>query len=176
VVAIHTDSEHIGYGESCPIGAVYLPAFSGGLVAALEQMAPTLLGQDPTQTDRIYKIMNEVLFGHGYAKAAIDIACWDLLGKQTGLSISVLLGGRMMDTVPAYASIPLADVDAMLATLSTKQAEGFSRFQIKIGGDPIEDADRVKSLVAAGNPEDIFMADANRGWTKADGIRAVNAL
>ncbi len=176
VVQLHTDSGLNGFGESCPIGAVYLPAFSKGLIAAIELMAPALLGQDPICVQGIYQTMNQALYGHGYAKAAIDIACWDLFGKQAGLSISELMGGRQSDSIPVYASIPLDDVKVMVSTLKQKQSEGFSRFQIKIGDEPLEDVERVKALVKCKRPGDVFMADANRGWSKADGIRAASGL
>ncbi len=176
VVIIETQSGLSGVGESCPIGSIYLPAFADGVRAGIEEMAPALLGQDATQLDRIAQCMDEALFGHGYAKAAIDIACWDVLGKRTGLPVSALLGGRFQSTIPAYASIALDTPDAMTATLATKREEGFSRFQIKIGDDPVEDVQRVRAVVEAGKPGDIFMADANRGWSKADALRAVAGL
>ena len=176
VVIVETHSGLTGIGESCPIGAIYLPAFAAGLRAAIEEMAPALLGQDATQINRIYQTMDEALFGHGYAKAAIDIACWDLLGKHCAQSISAMLGGRFQNKIPVYASIPLDAVDQMVATLKQKQVEGYTRFQIKIGDDPMVDCERVRAVVAAGRTGDLFMADANRGWSKADALRAVNEL
>jgi len=73
VVIVETDSGLSGVGESCPIGSVYLPAFAAGLRAGLAEMAPTLLGQDATRVAKIYQTMDAALYGHGYAKAAIDI-------------------------------------------------------------------------------------------------------
>lgn len=176
VVIIETAAGLTGIGESCPIAAIYLPAFAAGLRAALEEMAPALLGQDATQINQVYQVMDQALFGHGYAKAAIDIACWDLLGKHCAQPVSQLLGGRHQSKIPAYASIPLREVREMVATLKMKQAEGYTRFQIKIGDDPIVDCERVKAVVDAGRPEDLFMADANRGWSKADALRAVETI
>ena len=94
------------------------PAFASGLRAALEQLAPALLGQDATQINQVYRTMDEALYGHGYAKAAIDIACWDLLGQHCAQPISALLGGRYQNKIPAYASIPLRDSREMLKTLN----------------------------------------------------------
>ena len=140
---------------------------------ALPRWLQPLLGQDASQINAINQTMNNTLFGHAYAKTAIDIACWDLLGKQTGLSVSRLLGGRFQSEIPAYASIPLNDPQVMVETLQAKQSEGFTRFQIKVGDDPVEDVKRVKAVVAAGRPGDVFMADANRGWSKPDALRAI---
>ncbi len=179
IVLIETFSGLTGVGESCPIGSVYLPAFAGGVRAAIEEMAPALLGEDATQINRVYRVMDEALFGHGYAKAAIDIACWDLLGQHCAQPVSALLGGRFQSRIPAYASIPLREVRDMVKTLKAKQAEGFTHFQIKIGDDPETDCERVRSLILAGRKGDLFMADANRGWSKQDALRAlreINAL
>lgn len=176
VVILETRAGLSGVGESCPIGAVYLPAFAAGLRAALAEMAPALLGQDATQINRINRVMDEALYGHGYAKAAIDIACWDLLGQHCAQPVSQLLGGRFQSRIPAYASIPLRSPDEMVVTLQQKQAEGFTRFQIKIGDDPVVDCERVRAVVAAGRPGDLFMADANRGWSQADALRALDQI
>ncbi|TNF88508.1 MAG: mandelate racemase/muconate lactonizing enzyme family protein [Gammaproteobacteria bacterium] len=176
IVIIETRSGLSGVGESCPIGAIYLPAFAVGLRAALEEMAPALLGQDATQINQVNRVMDETLFGHVYAKAVIDIACWDLLGKHCAQPLSQLLGGRFQSRIPAYASIPLRTPDDMVAMLKQKQSEGFTRFQIKIGDDPIEDCERVRAVVAAGRDGDLFMADANRGWSQADALRAVGQI
>jgi L-alanine-DL-glutamate epimerase-like enolase superfamily enzyme len=176
IVIIETAAGLSGIGESCPIGAIYLPAFAAGLRAAIEEMAPALLGQDATQINQVYRVMDESLFGHAYAKAAIDIACWDLLGKHCAQPVSSLLGGRHQSRIPAYASIPLRTVEEMVATLIEKQDEGYTRFQIKIGDDPIVDCKRVKAVVDAGRPGDLFMADANCGWSQADALRVVETI
>lgn len=176
VVALETDQQLTGYGESCPIGAVYLPAFANGLRACIGEMAPALLGQDPTDIDQIYAIMNRALFGHYYAKAAIDIACWDLLGKFTSLPISHLLGGRFINEVPVYASIPLDTPERMSKTLELKRQDGFSRFQVKVGSNPVDDVNRVRMLLGSNIHAETFMVDANRGWSKADALRITKAL
>lgn len=176
VVMVETEAGLNGVGESCPIGAIYLPAFAAGLRAALAEMAPALLGIDATQINLVNRAMDQALFGHGYAKAAIDIACWDLLGQHCGQPISALLGGRFQSRIPVYASIPLGDIESMRSTLKQKQADGYNRFQIKIGEDPRLDIERVRALVAAGRPGDLFMADANRGWSRDDALRAIEAI
>ena len=176
VVILTTESGQTGIGETCPIGAVYLPAFALGVRAAIKQMAPALIGQDATQIASIARAMDDALFGHHYAKAAIDIACWDLLGKTTGLPISELMGGRYQCTVPAYASIPLNTPENMVAYAREKRAEGFRYFQVKVGDDPIEDVERITAVLADGGKDEVYMVDANRGWSKPDGLRAVAAL
>ena len=156
VVTVETEAGLSGVGESCPIGAIYLPAFSAGLRAALAEMAPALLGVDATQTNLVNRVMDQALFGHAYAKAAIDIACWDLFGKHCGPPVSALLGGRCQTRIPLYASNPLGEPDAMVALLQQKQGEGYTRFQVKVGEDPVADAARARAVIGAGRTGDLF--------------------
>ncbi len=176
LVTITTRSGLVGVGESCPLGAIYLPAFAGGLRAAIAEMAPALLGEDATQINRVYRVMNAALFGHGYAKAAIDVACWDLLGQHCAQPVSSLLGGRHQDAIPAYAPIALRSPAEMVENVRGRQAEGFTRFQIKLGDDPLQDVERLRAVTDVGREGDLFMADANRGWSQADALRALDGL
>ena len=69
------------YGEVVPLGSTYLPSFAEGVRAGLREMGPSLIGQDPRKVNVIYAVMDSTLKGHHYAKAPIDMACWDILGK-----------------------------------------------------------------------------------------------
>lgn len=83
ILVLHTDAGLEGYGEVCPCGPAYMPAFAGGLKSCLEALVPCVLGEDPRQVARLVAKMSQALSGHAYAKAAIDLACWDLLGKAS---------------------------------------------------------------------------------------------
>ena len=95
VVKIITDTGAIGWGESVPWNSNYLPAFALGVRAGLEELSPAILGSDPREIGRIIEIMDATLYGHPYVKTAIDMACWDLLGKTTELPLYTLLGGKL---------------------------------------------------------------------------------
>ena len=81
IVRIDTDEGIVGWGETCPFGSNYLDAFALGARAGIGELAPGLLGADPSQPRVIYELMNRNLLGHPYVKHAIDMACWDILGK-----------------------------------------------------------------------------------------------
>ena len=81
VVAIHTDSGISGYGEVCPLGPAYLAAYANGVRAGIAELAPSLIGLDPTALSVVNDCMDHSLSGHPYVKSALDIACWDILGK-----------------------------------------------------------------------------------------------
>src|SRR5512135_3117602 len=94
IVRLTTDDGIQGYGEVCPLGSGYMEAFADGVPPGVRELAPVLLGQDPTRIRSINAAMDSALGGHNYVKSPIDIACWDILGKAAGKSVSMLLGGR----------------------------------------------------------------------------------
>jgi L-alanine-DL-glutamate epimerase-like enolase superfamily enzyme len=176
VVRIDTDSGLTGWGETCPLGATYLPASAPGARAALTELAPALLGVDPTNLAAVHDAMDGALRGHGYAKAALDIACWDILGRAANLPVSALLGGVRAPDFPLYVAIPLGPVEEMVAHVRERRAEGIRRFQLKLGADPREDAARVRAVLEATEEGDVVIADANGGWRLQDATIAARAL
>ena len=120
--------------------------------------------------------MDAALAGHGYAKAAVDIACWDVLGQAAGLPVSTLLGGARVDDFPLYVAIPLGPVDDMVAHVRAAAREGIRRFQLKLGADPREDAARTRAVLEATEEGEVIVADANGGWRLQDATIAARAL
>jgi len=97
IVAVKTNTELVGYGEICPLGAAYLPAYAAGARTGIAELSPHLIGLDPTQLGVLNHRMDQAMRGHPYVKSAIDMACWDLLGKACGQPVVTLLGGRYGD-------------------------------------------------------------------------------
>jgi L-alanine-DL-glutamate epimerase-like enolase superfamily enzyme len=176
VVRLTTDAGLEGFGEVCPLGSTYLPAFGGGARAALAELAPHLLGLDPCNVALVGEAMDGALRGHRYAKSAVDIACWDILGRSAGLPVAALLGGIRQVSYPLYIAVPLGPVDEMVRYVEARRAEGIHRFQLKLGADPREDAARTRAVVEATGDDDIVIADANGGWRLQDAVVAVRLL
>ena len=105
IVAIETDQGLTGFGEVCPLGPFYLPAYAAGARAGILELGPHLIGEDPRQVARLNYRMDAALQGHSYVKSALDMACWDILGKATGQPVCVLLGGRYGDDYILYRAI-----------------------------------------------------------------------
>ncbi len=105
VVSIEADDGSLGWGEACPFGKGYLPAHGLGVRAGIAAMAPSLIGLDPRDTQRIGEAMEAVLPGLPDTKAAIDAACWDLFGRATGLPCYRMLGGLASDRLPLVSSV-----------------------------------------------------------------------
>ena len=176
LVRIDTDEGISGYGEVCPLGPAYLPAYAEGARAGIGEIAPSLLGLDPTQIGILSRKMDEALKGHPYVKSPIDVACWDILGKATGLPVCHLLGGRYGNDFVLYRAISQETPERMAELVSTHRAEGYTRFQLKVGGDPAEDIERIRAAAAIVGPRDRLIADANTGWLMHDAMRVVRAV
>lgn len=176
VVAIETDAGITGYAECCPLGSAYLPSYAKGVRAGIDEIGPKLIGHDPTNLNAINRHMDAVLRGHPYAKAPLDIACWDILGKVAGLPVSALLGGAEQDEIALYRAISQEDASIMAQKIAGYRAEGYTKFQLKVGGDANDDIARIKACRAILQPTDILVCDANTGWTRADAARVVNAV
>ena len=84
IVGVETDCGLIGYGEVCPLGPFYLPAYAEGVRAGLRELGPHLIGFDPRELMKLNHRMDAALKGHPYVKTGIDIACWDILGQALG--------------------------------------------------------------------------------------------
>jgi L-alanine-DL-glutamate epimerase-like enolase superfamily enzyme len=176
IVGVEADTGQVGYGEVCPLGPFYLPAYAEGVRAGLRELGPHLIGEDPRELARLNDRMDAALKGHPYVKSGIDIACWDLLGQAAGLPVTTLLGGRFGDAVQLYRAISQEAPEAMAAKVARYRGEGYTRFQLKVGGDPDTDIERIRAVRALLQPTDRLVADANTGWTQHDAVRVVRAV
>ena len=176
VVRVETDEDITGHGEVCPLGPVYLPAYAEGARAGIQVLTPALLGQDPTQLVKLNRHMDATLKGHPYVKSAIDMACWDILGQATGQPVCNLLGGRYGDDFLLYRAISQEAPEAMAGKVAGYRAEGYRKFQLKVGGDPETDIERIQAVSAELQRGDVLIADANTGWLMHQATRVVRAV
>ncbi|HEX3997745.1 MAG TPA: cis-3-hydroxy-L-proline dehydratase [Pirellulales bacterium] len=176
IVRIETEDGRIGHGEVCPLGPFYLPAYGSGARAGIAELGPHLLGHDPTQLARLNRLMDAALQGHPYVKSAIDLACWDLLGQAAGLPVSMLLGGRYEESFPLYRAISQQSPDEMADRVAGYRQEGYRKFQLKVGGDPQTDIERIHAVAARLQTGDVLVADANTGWLAHAALRVVRAV
>ena len=176
IVGVETDEGVIGYGEVCPLGPAYLPAYAEGVRSGLRELAPHLIGCDPRELGSLNYRMDAALKGHPYVKSGIDIACWDILGQATGLPVCVLMGGRYGESVRLYRAISQLPPDEMAQNVAHYREQGYTRFQLKVGGDPDADIERIRSARAILQKSDRLVADANTGWTQHEAMRVVRAV
>ncbi len=176
IVSVETDAGVTGYGEVCPLGPFYLPAYAAGARVGIADLAPHLIGADPTQLLPLNRQMDAALKGHPYVKSAIDIACWDILGQVSDKSVCTLLGGRYGEDFMLYRAISQQSPDEMAERVATYRAEGYRKFQLKVGGDPNTDIQRIHAVAELMQPGDVLIADANTGWLMHEAARVVQGV
>ncbi|VDC26615.1 mandelate racemase/muconate lactonizing enzyme family protein [Pseudogemmobacter humi] len=172
LVQIVTDKGLTGWGETCPVGPTYQPHHALGARAALAEMAPGLIGA-ALHPVALRRRMDSLLNGHRYAKAAIDIAAHDLIGKAWGVRVADLLGGAVTENVPSYYATGVGAPDEIARIAAEKLAEGYPRLQVKIGGRPVEEDIAVLRKVweVIGGKGMRLAADGNRGLPTRDALR-----
>lgn len=176
VVAIETDQGITGYGEVCPLGPAYLPAYAAGARTGIGELAPNLVGLDPTELGAINRRMDQAMRGHPYVKSAIDMACWDILGQAARLPVATLMGGRFGEDFALYRAISQDTPEAMAGMVSKYRGEGYTMFQLKVGGEPDTDIARINAVAKLLPPGDVLIADANTGWTQHQALRVADAI
>jgi L-alanine-DL-glutamate epimerase-like enolase superfamily enzyme len=176
VVAVDTDAGITGWGEVCPLGPAYLPAYAAGARAGIAELAPHLLEADPLALGILNERMDAAMRGHPYVKSAIDVACWDILGKASGMSVATLMGGHVGEEFALYRAISQESPDEMARKIAGYRSEGYRKFQLKVGGDPDTDIERIRAAAAQLHRGDVLIADANTGWTQHAALRVADAV
>lgn len=169
-IRIETEDGARGYGSTAP--KYYITGETRDTVIAVlkKKLIPEVIGQDPFDLEKIHHIMDHALKGNTSAKAAIDIALYDLVGKVLNVPVHCLLGGAYRTEMPAFDLIGLWTPEEAAAKVEQRLAEGYREFKIKVGPDPAADLVRVEAVrrVAPGLS---LKVDANQSW---DTKQAVN--
>ncbi|MBV9349052.1 MAG: hypothetical protein JO245_13855 [Pseudolabrys sp.] len=165
-----------GWGE-----AASAPVMTGETLASMAEairiMTPALLGRDPSDIDGACDAMDSVLYGNSGAKAAIEIALHDLVGKATGKPVYALLGDKKRARMPLLGMIGSGDPAGDVEDARKKKVEGFTIFKIKVGVDTAaRDAQRSRDICAALGGDMLISADANQGFQRAQAIEYVRAM
>ena len=179
IVVVTSDEGLVGVGEMAPLGAFYAPAFAAGARAGVAELAPVLLGLDPREPRRSRLALDHAMLGQPYVKSAIDMAVHDLAAKSAGVSLCSYLGGRFGESVDLYRSVSQDAPEAMARSAAAYVAAGYRRIQVKVGGDPAQDVERVHAVRAAVPGGVVLFCDANGAWTTGQArafLRATSGL
>jgi cis-L-3-hydroxyproline dehydratase len=176
VVRLVDDDGTVGIGESGTIGVTYDAAYPGGQIAGLDLLGPSVLGCDPRSPQSVARAMHRAMSGHPYAKAGIDMACWDLAARLAGVPLWQLLGGDGPEPTPLYRPVQGATPEEAAAKALERLSQGYPRLQVKVGDDPLIDAARVLAVRAAVGPDVPIYADANCGFLLGAARTFIRAL
>jgi L-alanine-DL-glutamate epimerase-like enolase superfamily enzyme len=164
VIRIRTDSDIEGWSENAPLGSDYLPSSFTGEIAALKELGPKIIGLDPRSPAAVCAVMDRVMMSGMGAKSVIDLTCWDILGKSVGLPTHILLGGRLTEESTAFSVVGFGEIPTAIQKAKAELDKGVIAMQLKVGDDPLVDAQRVRAIREV-LPESVKVwADANASW------------
>ena len=176
LVRIEADSGTIGWGE-----AASAPTMTGetveSMMAAIAYLAPAAEGRPAQDIAGTVAAMRERMYANTSAKAAIEMALHDLVGRATGEPAYALLGGRARRRMPILGVIGTGELASDLRETESKKAQGYVAFKIKVGIDkPLVDAERTRRICALIGSGALISADANQGWSTEEAVQYVRAL
>ncbi|UOS98797.1 dipeptide epimerase [Xanthomonas arboricola] len=175
VVVLQTDSGHIGYGAA-PATAPITGDTHGSIIAAIQHcIGPTLIGQDVADLNRLCALVQHALERNTSAKAAVEIALYDLWAQALGIPLYRALGGGT-PRITTDITISVDSIDVMVAQAQSALARGYQSLKIKVGKDSGSDLERITAIHAAVAGRASLRLDANQGWTPKQAVRTMRTL
>jgi len=175
VVIVETDTGHTGYG-SAPATAVITGDTHGSIIEAIRKViSPALIGRDIADLNKLINTVQGSIVRNFSAKAAIEIAIYDLYGQLYNAPLYHLLGGGD-NTISTDITISVDRIELMVEDSLSAIDLGFETLKIKVGKDPALDIERIKSIYAAVNGRALIRLDANQGWTPKQTVSVMHAL
>jgi len=176
LLRVHTDEGIVGVGE-----ATLSPRWSGetspGCVAMLRDvLAPAVVGADPCDVRDIARRLGKAARLNTFAKATVEMACWDIAGKAAGLPVYRMLGGRVRDVAPMKMVVGAFEVPRAVALAQRFLDWGVRHLKVKVGLDVVQDIERVRAVRDLAGADVSIGVDANCGWDVATAKRGLRAL
>ncbi|CAN5603813.1 dipeptide epimerase [soil metagenome] len=176
VVSMHTDTGHVGYGAAAAT-AVITGDTHGSIVDAIRSyLVPRLIGREIADLNRITQLIQGALERNTSAKAAAEIAVYDLFGQLYRAPLYRMLGGGGDPVISTDITISVDSIDKMVAESMSAIERGFESLKIKVGKDIGLDIERVKAIHAAVDGRALLRLDANQGWTAKQAVHAIHTL
>lgn len=178
LVRLTTDTGLVGWGEATPDPYVTGESWAGTHAMLRHDLLPLLRDRDPLAREAIHARLDGLVTGAPSAKAAIDLALWDIAGKHAGLSVAALLGGPVHDSLLWHATLSIGEPAKMAADARAAVAAGHTEIKMKVGASRLQDdVERIMAVREAVGPAVALMVDANQGWRDpATAIRAIRAI
>ena len=174
VVKILTDDGVVGWGESSPSQRV-TSENPETVVEVLDKIAPKLIGVSPLRIEQDIELMDSIVDGNPSAKAAIDMALHDILGKTARKPLFMLMGGYRTEVLTDI-TLGIKSPKEMAEDAVEAVNRGFKALKVKVGVNPTEDVERINLIrKAVGDNVDVRL-DANEGWTPEQAIEVLDKL
>ena len=175
IVEIHTDCGAVGYGEAPPTGAITGDT-TGAIIGAIQDhIAKTIVGRDVDEFEPLLQSVQKCIVGNSSAKAAVDMALWDLYGQLYRIPVYKLLGGGRKQIVTDI-TISVNDPDTMASDARKAVARGYNCLKMKVGVNPELDVARLAAVRNAVGKDIVIRIDANQAWTPKQAVKLLNRM
>ena len=175
VVEVHTDTGAVGYGEAPPTGAITGDTTGAILGALQDHIIKTVVGRDVDDFEELMLALNKCIVGNTSAKAAMDMALWDLYGQLYKIPVYKLLGGSRKEIITDI-TISVNDPDEMARDAVDAVRRGYDTLKIKVGAHPELDVARLTAVRQAIGSETRIRIDANQVWEPKHAVRLLNQM
>ena len=174
LITLTTDTGLSGYGGAAPTAVITGETF-GSITAAVEYIVRQLIGKDARDLEQVMEIIDSSMVGNSSAKAAVDMAVYDLYGKAYSAPLYKLLGGYR-DHLQTDITISMSDPARMAADSRKAIESGFRTLKIKLGNGSALDMERMKAVRAAAGPDISLRVDANQGWNPKEAVDIIGKM
>ncbi len=175
IVEIHTDTGNIGYGEAPPTGVITGDTKGAIIGAITDHLRPTILGKDVSEFETLIQSVQTALVHNTSAKAAVDMALYDLYGQLYNIPVHKLLGGAKKQ-ITTDITISVNDPEVMEEDTYNAIERGYDCLKVKVGVDPSLDVARLSAVRNAAGPDALIRIDANQAWTAKQAVRILNDM
>jgi o-succinylbenzoate synthase len=174
VVEIHTDTGHVGYGEAPPTGVITGDT-TGAIIGAInDHIRTVLIGREVDDFEDVLKAMNNSIVRNTSAKAAVDMALWDLYGQLYNIPVYKMLGGSRK-SIETDITISVNPPEEMAKDALNAVERGYNCLKVKVGIDSKLDVARL-SAVREVAPDALIRIDANQAWEPKQAVRILNQM
>ena len=175
IVEIHTDDGRIGYGEAPPTGAITGDTTLAIIGAIQDHISKSIIGMDVDDFEDVMQKVQKSIVGNTSAKAAVDMALWDLYGQKYGIPVYKLMGGSRTNIVTDI-TISVNDPETMVRDSLIALERGYDCLKMKVGINPEMDVARLKAVRQAVGNDVTIRIDANQAWNAKQAVKILNAM
>lgn len=180
ILKVTTDTGIVGYGEAVPDEHVTGETWESTYEVLKNHLAPAVIGESPMAFEKLHDKMNTIVKDVPAAKAAIDIACFDIAGKALGVPVYQLVGGRYHEKFPITHVLSIGTPEAMAEEAAKRVEMGYRSFKMKVGTEVTRDVARIKAVRERVGEDIAIRVDVNQGWgnaaTTLQGLRVMKDL
>jgi len=178
VIVVHTDEGISGLGEGSTLGPFYSGESQGTVIDIIAHhlFPKVLVDSDPFNLELIHRRMDEVVYGNYVAKAAVDFALHDIIGRALDIPVCRFIGGAHRTEIPLRYAVGIERPEVMAARAQQAVQAGFTGIKMKVGLNPAEDVERVAAIRQAVGDEVIIDVDVNGAYRPKEAIETIRRM